>query len=340
MNHDDSQLTLHDYPVLAWVFGLVFASIGAIIFQAGGSAPALVLVFVAIGLGALLFASVLTITADRITRTLKLEYRSAMLHSVKQLSFDEIAGINVERRISRNKGRTSYTYRVVAARKEGQPVPFRSYSSSGWRGKERLASQLRDFIDIQAPQPPVPEIRETDGVHWQVQSTPVCGATRSRWHLPDFKIPGVFLFVAQKAEGQASHGFLASLGAMFFRQCLMMYGFQGDDTPGLDRAAALAPLDPSLEPHFMAFSNDPGSAGQILHASAVVPLANWAARYPVRQFRRASPFGQLVVLFGPNGIDLVTMYPLQPGQMEELAALGTELVKSQGSGSLCPTPTS
>lgn len=327
MNRNDSQLVLHDIPIFLWVSSLILAGVGAFIIYKGVRAPAMGLIFVAIGLSALLFSSALTITADRITRTLKLEYRSALRHTLKQVPFDEIDSFNVERSVSRTRG----TYRVVVTRKDGQVIPFRLYFSSGSRGKERQAGQLRDFIGVQAPQSHVAEIQETSGVRWQIQPMAVGGSTGVRWHSPDFKTQGVFLFVAQKAQGQNTGGLLASLGSMFFRQSLSMCGFQADDTPGLDQAATLAPLDPALEPHFMAFTNDPASARQMLNSRAVMPLADWAGRYPLKQFQKGSRFSQLVMLFGPNGVYLVTLNPLQPDQVKELATLGAELVKSQGS---------
>ena len=155
------------------------------------------------------------------------------------------------------------------------------------------------------------------------------GSTKARWFSPDFKTEGVFLLVAQKAEGQASQGLLASLGSMIFKHTLSVFGFQTDDTPGLDQAATLAPLDPALESHFMALTNNPDSARQMLNSGTVMPLANWAQRYPLKQFQKGSGSSQLVVLFGPNGVYLATLNLLQPGQVDELAAMGAELVKSQ-----------
>jgi hypothetical protein len=74
MNHDDSKLTLHDIPIFLWVLGLIFAGVGAFIFLESEQPPAAIgIIFPAVGLGMLLFASVLTITADRLTRSLKLE---------------------------------------------------------------------------------------------------------------------------------------------------------------------------------------------------------------------------------------------------------------------------
>jgi hypothetical protein len=118
---------------------------------------------------------------------------------------------------------------------------------------------------------------------------------------------------------------------MFIKKAIAAYGFQADDTPGLNQAAALAPLDPALEPHFMAYTNNPASARHMLNPGAAMPLAAWAGRYPLKQFQMGSNSGQLVMLFGPNGVYLATMNRLLPDQANELAALGVELVKSQSS---------
>ena len=63
-----------------------------------------------------------------------------------------------------------------------------------------------------------------------------------------------------------------------------------------------------------------------------MPLADWAGRYPLKQFQKGSRFSQLVILFSPNGVYLTTLNLLQPDQVNELAALGVALVKSQSSG--------
>ena len=59
-------MVLHDIPTFLWFLGLIFAGFGVFMFFEGGQASAWELVFIAIGLSALLFSSVLTITADRI----------------------------------------------------------------------------------------------------------------------------------------------------------------------------------------------------------------------------------------------------------------------------------
>jgi hypothetical protein len=343
MQHNDSQLVIRDVPIFQWVFGILFAGVGTLVITQGGP-QVFGGIFAAVGVGFLLFSSVLTITADRMARTLKLDYRSALRHTLEQVPFDEIAGINVERRVGGGKG--GFTYRLTLLRKDEQIIRFRSSSSSGWKGKERRAGQLREFLGIQdsnrIPTGILPaelsraaEIHETNGVHWRIQPMATANSsapTGARWHSLDFKTPGIFLFVAQKAEGQPSRGFLASLGSRFIRQALSLHGFSPEDTPGLEQAVTLAPLEPALERHFMGYTNAPSSAHQLLNSRVAAQLADWAARYPVKQSQRGSGNGQLMTLFGPNGIYLATLNLLQPGQAHELVSLGVELVKGQSAG--------
>jgi hypothetical protein len=343
MNRQSSAFVLRDVPVFLWIFGLIFMSVGTLIILEDGPPKLLALVFIVVGLCALLFTSVLTITADRITRTLKLESRSVLRHTLMQVSFDEIIGINVERRISSGRSGSSYVYRLALLCKDGQVVPFRSYGSSGYKKKERWALQLREVLGIQdtnrTPMGMVPmefsqatEIHETNGVRWQIHplTTQSSSApTGARWHSPDFKTPGTFLFLAQKAEGQASGGFLASLGKMFLRQALSSHGFPPEDAPGFDQAVTLEPLDPAIDRHFIAYTNSPDWARRLLNSRVAAQLAEWAGHYPLKQFQAGSHHSQLMALFGPNGVYVATLNLLQPSQTYELVSLGVELVKSQ-----------
>lgn len=361
MQTNEPQLVIHDTPIALRFVGLVFAGIGAFIFFGSRSEAVFALLFVCIGAFMLVLTSNLTITADRLTRSLSLDYRSVLRHDLKQISFEEIAGIDVQQRISHSRGRTRHTYRVAIRKTDGQLLPLRSYYSSGSMDKQQLASQLSAFIGVPETGPapmasfasalqaaqtviqqqqealtgPADGWRETNGVHWQVQGVAMGGAPAARWFSPDFKTPGSFLFLAQKPSGQTAGfggGLLASLGNTLFKQSLSLYGFRAEDTPGLDSAAALAALDPRLEPDFAAFTNDPNSARQTLNPWAVMPLADWARRYPLAQFQMGARFGQLAVLFGPNGTYLAVPGQLRPDQADELTALGVELVRSQGGG--------
>jgi hypothetical protein len=346
MNGQGSAFVLRDVPVFLWILGLVFAAVGLLILFEGGP-MVFALILTAVGLGFLLFTSVLTITADPTTRILKLESRSALRHKLTQVPFDEIIGINVERRVSSGRGGSSHTYRLTLLRRDGQVVPFRSYSSSGRNKKERWAIQLREVIGIKdtnrTPPGMLPleltqasEIHDTNGVRWQIHPLTTQSAsapTGARWYSPDFKTPGVFLFLAQKAEGQASGGFLASLGKMFIRQALSFHGFQPEDTPGIDQAITLDQLDPAVERHFLAYTNSPDWARRSLNAQVAAQLANWSGRYPLKQLQSGLRYGQLMALFGPNGVYVATLNLLQPSQAYELVSFGVELVKSQSSSS-------
>ena len=343
MEQSDSQLVIRDVPILQWVLGILFAGVGSLVLL-DGSQPVFGAIFAAVGVGLLLFSSVLTVTADRLKRMLKLDYRSALRHTSKVLSFDEIGGINVERRVSPMRG---FAYSLTLLRKDGLVIPFRSFSSSGWEGKERHADLLREFLGIRdsnripagilpAELTQAAEIHETNGVHWRIEpmyTARSSAPTGVRWHSPDYKAPDFFLFVTQKVEGQPSQGFLASLGGLLIRQVLSLHGFAPEDTPGLEQAETLAPLEPALEPHFIAYTNSPSSAHQLLNSRAAARLADWAARYPLKQSKSGSGSGQLMTLFGPNGVYLAMLNLSQPSQAHELASLGVELVKSQGAGS-------
>jgi hypothetical protein len=81
----------------------------------------------------------------------------------------------------------------------------------------------------------------------------------------------------------------------------------------------------------MAYTNSPASARQLLNSKTVMQLADWAGRYPLKQFQKGSPKGQLMTLFGPKGVYLATLNLTQPSQAYELVTLGVELVKGQSS---------
>jgi hypothetical protein len=109
-----------------------------------------------------------------------------------------------------------------------------------------------------------------------------------------------------------------------------LYGFKGDDVPNISQAEMLASVSPQLDNHFTAFTNLQAEVRQILNPWMLRPLEDWGERYPLKQFQTKGGVAQLVVLFSPNGVYLARMGVLQPEQVEELAALGVEMVKTQG----------
>jgi ABC-type transport system involved in multi-copper enzyme maturation permease subunit len=88
MNGQGSAFVLRDIPIFLWVFGLIFMGVGIMIIYESGSPKIFALILIALGLGTLLFSSVLTMAADRITSTLKRESRSVMRHKLIQVPFD------------------------------------------------------------------------------------------------------------------------------------------------------------------------------------------------------------------------------------------------------------
>ncbi len=356
------KLTFRDYPVAPWLIGIVL--LGFTIFLLTKSAFITAAITGVLGLLALFLPAALTVNADRATRTLTLRYGLIIPRSVKQIPFDEIDTIRVDSSTHRDHdhlNRQSTTYRLELVKKDGTTLPFRAYYSGDFLFKQHRAEKLRAFIGLAetvdetpigilraAPKMVQPmiekqqealtgdnqQVRETNGVHWQLQSVAMGAAPVTRWFSPDYKMDDGFLYVAQKIAGQQSGGggFLASIGKTLFRTSIGLYGFAPEDTPGLDNADTVSPLNDGLEPNFTAFTGNPIAARQILNPWVAMPLRNWAERYPLRQLQQGR-FGQLIVLFSPNGVYLATLNLLQPDQVDELAALGAELVKAQGGGS-------
>jgi hypothetical protein len=361
MNTD--KLTFRDLPFGLWLLDLGLIAAGIFFFVRGGVPAYLPMILAGLGLLALTFTYALTITADLQTRTLKLDYRSLLLHSVKEIPFEALNTIRIDSSTTRDtqhSNQRSTSYRIEAVLKDGQTVPFRAYYSSDFFLKQKRVDQLRAFMHLaetldespiglfraapkigaqmaqqqqEALTGPEAVIHETNGIHWQLQSAAMGAAPVTRWFSAGFKTQGSFLFLAQKTAGQTSTGggFLAALGNTLFRTSLTLYGFKADETPGLEKAETLAPLGPGLEPHFTAFTSDTSAARQILNPWVELPLRTWAERYPLHQIQQGR-FGQLVVLFSPHGVFLATLNVLQPDQVEELTALGVELVKAQGGG--------
>ncbi|MBI3169416.1 MAG: hypothetical protein HYZ22_13110 [Chloroflexi bacterium] len=355
----DQELKLKDYPILSWIFGFVGIGWGG--YAIVTTLPALnfnALIAAGVGLLFLLFSYALTATVDKQTGMLTLDYRSILLHSVKEIPLNEIQTIRVDSSTTRSsKGGRSTNYRVEAILKSGDVVPFRSYHSSNFFKHQKWANQLRAFLNLGEALDETPmgifraaqqvgaqasqtqqeamtgsnaEMRNTNGVNWQLQSFGMGATPGTRWYSPDFKTQSGFLFLAQKATGQSSTGFLASLGATLFKQSISLYGFGASDAPNIQTAQTYASLSPALDAHFMAFTSNQAEARQILNPWTQQPLSDWGAKYPLQQFQSGGRFSQIVVLFGPKGVHIATQGTLTPDKLDELTRLGVDLVKAQG----------
>ncbi len=355
---NQNDLKLNDVPISSWLIGFIFLGAGIYLFSRAGFAVVTIL-FGGVGLVFLLLSRGLTITADRNTRILRLHYWSLYFwQTIKEIHFDEIQTIRVNSTRSGSGSHHSRTYRVEVVRKDGKIVPLRTTYSSGSFSKQKIADQLRAFIGLgeafdespagfyRAAQKATAEMAArqqealtgpneqehiTNGVHWRLQSTALGASSPvTRWYSPDFKTRDGFLFLAQKVSGQSTGGFMAAISKALFQQSISLYGFREEDVPNISQAAVLASLSPELDTHFMAFTSSQAESHQILNPWMQRPLAEWGQRYPLKQFITKGSVSQLVVLFSPTGVYLAKMGVLQPGQVEELTALGVEMVKTQG----------
>lgn len=232
---------------------------------------------------------------------LTFSHRSLFRGSEKEVSFGEIAAIQLEMNNSRsNRSRSGPTYRIVAVRKDGQSIPSFFFFGRGTRDKDRIVGSLRAFIGVggddtglgsplqavsQMARQQFQEQQEmitgdegqehiTDGVHWTLETKAFGGMPISRWHSLDFKCDGSFLFLSQNVEGeQARGGLMATMGKIVYKTSMSFFGFSGDLTPNEDHAEVLAPLDLQLGKDFFAYTSDSSRARQVLNPAAIKALA-------------------------------------------------------------------
>ncbi|HPH96802.1 MAG TPA: hypothetical protein PKW33_08895 [Anaerolineaceae bacterium] len=356
----EQKLVIRDNPIFLWIFGLGFLAAGVFVFFQKPLETWLPAAFLGLfGVLMTFLPSALTITADRSVRTLTLRYGIIVTRSLKTIPFDAIQTIYVTSHHSHSsRGGHSTSYRIELVQRDGTVVPFRSYYSSGSFFMERNARKLREFIGLEesvdqtplgilraAPSLAQPQlqrqqemitganaaIHETNGVKWQLQVIPMGTSPVVRWYSQSFATPGTFLFIAQKVQGQPSgfggNGLMASIGKTLFRQTLAMYGFSGADLPDIETAAIFGPLEGALEQNFVAFTDEPYSARQLLNPWVQMPLVNWAQRYPLKQIH-SGRFSQLSVMFCPTGTYVSVPGTLDQSQVDELAVLGSDLVRA------------
>ena len=358
MDNQNNQLVIRQYPIFAWIFGLAVLGFAAYVYIQTPASWVYSAVGIAIFLLVVLFSNVLTVTADRIARTLIIRHDGLVTHKSREIPVGDIAAIQLEshRSYSSSSHSSSTTYRIVVITKGNQTIPFSASSDSARAPKEAKARQLREFLGVRGEDSSTggifkmatglaqqafqqkqesltgPETEEhiTDGIHWKVQSVAFGGAAVTRWFSPDFQCPGGFVYLVQKVAGQGSGaGLLGGLSKILYRQTIGMYGFGAEDTPGLESADLLASLDAGLDQHFGVFASDASTARQVLNAWAIAPLVDWGTRYPLKQMQSQGLFGQLVVLFSPRGTYVSCMGTLIPEAVEELTNLGVELVKAK-----------
>ena len=353
MDTQKNSLTIREYPLGEWGFGLLMLVVAGFMVVGASGDWSITLIAGAAGVLFILFGTILVVQVDRVSGTLTIR-RTALLRRryVREIPISNIAVLQLEA----SQGSSS-SYRIVVITKDNETIPFRTSYSSGMSTKENKAKKLRDFMGVGGADMSVggmlaqasnmaqqvfrekqealtgPEAEEhiTDGVHWKTQTVAFGGTAVTRWFSSDQQCSGGFVFVAQKVVGQpaAASGLLGGMNKLLYHEMIGMYGFENEDTPGLDSAMLLTAFDPQLDSHFSVFTSDLQAAQQYL-AWSVAPLADWAARYPLEQMQATGQlFGQLVVMICPSGTYVASMGNMIPEALQELTNLGVAIVKGK-----------
>jgi hypothetical protein len=356
MDNQDSTLTFREFPLSNWILGILFLGLAATnLYGQGLSVGSTDFIFMVIEIaaGAFLILSgwIIIIHADRLTQTLSVRTLAVFNSSYKEVLFSDIEAIQLELNPASNRSqRSGLTYRIAIIRKSGEHVPASFFFNNGNKGKERMVEKLRAFVNVKGDDTGMGNIfqvasqlaaqqfqkeqetitgseveeHETDGVHWTLETRAFGGMPVSRWHSPDFKCDGFFLYLVQKMPGEKPSGGL--IAKTLYKTSMALFGFSGNLTPNENRAELLAQLDPQLENDFSAYTSDASQARQVLSPWTVNPLAAWVQAHPLEKSNRGD---ELAILFSPEGLYLATMGLTNSEFLDEVTKLGAEMVKAQ-----------
>ena len=352
MDTQENNLIIREYPWGEWAFGLLMFAIAAFSAQSARGDWSISLIAGVAGVLFILFGTFLVIQADRRNATLTIRRSSLLRRYERVIPVADISAIQLE-----SSQGSSSTYRIVVITKDNEVIPFRPVYTGGKLVKEDRVKKLRTFLDVggadlsaggifsqviqraqqvfqekqEALTGPEAEEHVSEGVHWKTQTVAMGGTAVTRWFSPDQQCAGGFVFLAQKVTGQAAAagGLLGGMNKFIYHELMGMYGFAGEDTPGLDSAVLLAAFDPQLDPYFSVYTSDPNAAREYL-AWSIPPLADWATRYPLKTVQTSGQlFGQLVVMICPRGTYVASMGNMIPEAVQELANLGVAVVKGK-----------
>lgn len=356
---DGRETVVRDVPTFVWIFGLGFFGLGLYLFF-NQSAPWFIgAIFILVGAALVAFVPIVTIRVDRGGGMLEIEKRSLTLKHSQEMRVSEIKSVYVDQSVSRDDGSTSYTYRVVIVKNDGEQLPLRSAFSSGRRKKVQQADAIRQIVGVggsdefpvdagtalaqafalnpiedQERQTGIPAgEQETNGVRWKLEAFQFGGAGEGspvyRWSSMDFETPGYFVYLAQRVEGVGKQkGLMNLVGNLLIKQSIRMYGFDEYYAPGWDNAVSMEDVDRRLVENYFVYTSDPLEARRLLNPWTVMPLVGWADRYALD--RRSRQFHQMTVLFSSLGVYVSVLNTLDRAQVDELVALGVELVRAQG----------
>ncbi len=351
-DNDPAYLTIKEYPILFWIMGFVFlaagvwATAGALISQAETLIIGLLLL--AIGLLFLLvFSTVTTIQADRVTGTLNLRYWSLIRSNAKEMSIAELASVEIES----SHSSSSATYRIAFRKKSGEQIPLHSYYSSGYKEKENKARRISEFLGVPGPSglgstlqmistalhPSFEQQQEgeSSGVHWTIETNASGGLPITRWSTPDFRFEGSFLFLVQTPQGAINlpnPKWLGSLSGKLYHQVFHMFGFSDEDLPGIEGAKIYDLPKPGLGDSFTAYTNDSFGTQQLITPWVSTLLVDWVRQFPIQKGGSSNSglLGQMGVLFSPQKLYLITFLSADTEKIDEMIRLGTGLAREAG----------
>jgi len=350
MNNSPSESIIRDQPIMTWVFAVVMIGGGVFAYLRNPNQWIFTAVLTAVGL-LLLAVPALVIQADRPTNTLLIYRRSLYKNSVQKIEIGDIANIRVGQKYdSEDKSRS---YRVEFQLKNGDMLPLRKTYSNGHKRHQELAQKLSiicgvrttssNFSDMFVSEEIRLEFQKqqeeitgeqgvehtTNGVQWTFETSAFGGMPVSHWHTPDFLLEDTFIFLTQKFVGQKElPGILKSATDLLFKQSMRVYGLDEDDTPDLSSADVIE-LPDRLEPHYFGYSDEKVRAAHMLNPWVSTPLTAWAENHSMKKDNISS---QLVIHIGPNGLSLRTPGLVNPEYLDDLSALGVELVRALGGG--------
>ncbi len=353
MQENPNELSYREYPVSLVLFSFLSFGVAAYFFLQNSAWTASAIAF-ALGALLLLMASILDVSANRITRKLSISRRGIIQHYHKEIDFSEIDLIQVGSH--QDTDTSSRSYRIEITLKNGAILPFRNAYSGGRAAKEKRAKKLREFIGVggadrsfgnlfrtaqqaatgqlqpqfRAEQEAITgdqnQIHETQGVRWQTETITFGNTPLLRWKSTDIFLPQSFLYLAQipkDAIRLSDNKVTRQLSTPLFKHSLQLYGFSKEYTPDINTAQTID-LPADLGAYFTAYTDEPARAQQIINPWMIQALIRWAREHPLRKTS-----DQLTLLLGPKGLIMAMPGLMNAEFLDEFAALGAELVRSQ-----------
>ncbi|MFC2171156.1 hypothetical protein ACFLU6_00825 [Acidobacteriota bacterium] len=148
MQPDHPQQIIRKVPYTPWFFGVlcIVAGIGLLVLG-----KEWLFALIAIGLGVLIILVIsvtLTVEIDRNSGILVIRKKALLRSTVRQVRVNKIVEVYIARERSTGSGNSyRHTYQIKVVLDDGEEIPLDD-SSSGRRGKEKMAAKLRDALSL------------------------------------------------------------------------------------------------------------------------------------------------------------------------------------------------